>query len=154
MRRVASVGVLALAILAIGGTAYAAIPESNGTIHGCYRSDAPGNGALYVIDSEDECPAGFTGLNWAQTSPSGVQGYEIVEETFTYGFSGGPGTLFRDVDCPAGKVAVGFSFRPDVQSAALKIDGAGYSFTVTKPTIVPPAVFTFTESIICVTGGV
>jgi hypothetical protein len=86
------VGYIAL-FVALGGAAYAAIPDSGGVIHGCYGP--PGSGGvhpLYVIDtsSTPSCPAGstpFTPLNWNATGPPGPQGAQGQQ-----GPAGAPGT--------------------------------------------------------------
>jgi hypothetical protein len=53
-------------------TAYATIPDSNGTIHGCYN---PGSGVLKVVDpSTTNCAAGYNSLSWSQTGVQGPQG--------------------------------------------------------------------------------
>src|SRR5258708_23745370 len=69
---VAAAPLLALAGL---GIAWASIPDSNGVIHGCYKTSSPGQGALVVIDSATQtCPSGTTPLNWNQTGPQGPAG--------------------------------------------------------------------------------
>lgn len=86
-----------LLLVAGAGIAYASIPGPDGTIHGCYKTSDLGAGALYVIDSGDSCPSGFTSLNWSQ-SASPV----IVTKDVTYS---PPGALFTDiqtVDCTSG----------------------------------------------------
>jgi hypothetical protein len=80
MRRQA-VGYVAL-FVALGGVSYAAIPDTGGTVHGCYDTSNPTNGAfpLYVIDKSTtaDCPAGrsqpMTALDWNGTGPPGPQG--------------------------------------------------------------------------------
>jgi hypothetical protein len=64
--------VIALGVLAgIGAVAHAAIPDSNGVIHGCYGKD----GKLIVIDSATEqCKSGETTLDWSATGPQGPEG--------------------------------------------------------------------------------
>jgi hypothetical protein len=69
-----TVFVLAVAGAAVVGGAStvlvnAAIPDTTGVIHGCYRS----TGALRVIDSENSqtCNNNETGLNWNQSGGSG-----------------------------------------------------------------------------------
>jgi hypothetical protein len=68
---------IALAVgvgVAVGGIAYASIPDANGVIHGCYNSD---NGALRVFGkSKDfqQCNAGEKPLDWSQTGPTGLTG--------------------------------------------------------------------------------
>lgn len=58
--------------LALGGAAYAAIPDPAGVIHGC-RSNLLHT--LTVIDSANSsCPIGTTALNWNQSGPEGPQG--------------------------------------------------------------------------------
>ena len=39
------------AALAAASISWAAIPDNNGVIHGCYRTTAPSQGQLRVIDS-------------------------------------------------------------------------------------------------------
>ena len=96
---------MVVAALFGAGIAYAAIPGPDGVIHGCY-STGLGSGALYVIDSEEECPTGYAALNWDQTAPAGVAGYEVV--TFSDSTSQAQAhTVSTQVACPAGKVALG-----------------------------------------------
>jgi len=65
-----------LGLLLLGGIAYASIPDSDGVIHGCYKTSNPGKGAVVVIDTDAgaTCASGFTSLNWNQTGPQGPQG--------------------------------------------------------------------------------
>jgi len=112
--------------VAVGGIAYASIPDSGGVIHGCYQKN---NGNLRVIDSSGKgCttsekprdwsqtgPTGLTGESGATgptgatgaTGPSGVSGYEIVSHTTTDTTSSGGVNGFFSVSCPQGKKAVG-----------------------------------------------
>ena len=58
------------------GIAYAAIPDSNGVIRGCYQASS---GALRVIGSNPtvgggKCSAGEKALNWNQRGPTGAKG--------------------------------------------------------------------------------
>jgi len=58
------------------GIAYAAIPDSNGVIRGCYQASS---GALRVIGSNPtvgggKCSAGEKALNWNQRGPTGTKG--------------------------------------------------------------------------------
>jgi hypothetical protein len=55
------VAIMAAAI----GIAQAAIPDSNGVIHACYKS----NGAIRVVNSAANCKANETALTWNQTGP-------------------------------------------------------------------------------------
>lgn len=62
-------------LLALGGVAFAAIPDSDdGEIHGCYANN---NGALRVIDAQagQTCNTSReTALTWNQRGPQGVPG--------------------------------------------------------------------------------
>jgi hypothetical protein len=78
-----AVGYLAL-FFALGGVSYAAIPDADGTIHGCYDTSQQLNGAspLYVVDKAvtPSCPAGrsapMTGLDWNGKGVPGPPGPE------------------------------------------------------------------------------
>lgn len=63
------------ALLALGGIAYATIPDANGVIHGCYGKSG---GDLRVIDATvTNCAKTETSLNWnvkGATGPVGPQG--------------------------------------------------------------------------------
>ena len=63
--------VLAVVVVAaaIGGVAYASIPDSSGVIHGCYDS----GGNLKVVQALP-CPKGYTPLAWSQAGPTGPPG--------------------------------------------------------------------------------
>lgn len=67
---------LAVALAAVGGTAFGAvsssIPDGSGVIHGCYDS----GGNLKVIDTTvtSTCPKGYSSVNWNQTGPAGAAG--------------------------------------------------------------------------------
>jgi hypothetical protein len=73
-------GFAALAIaasgLAIGGIAYASIPDSNGVIHACYNTGANPSGALRVIDTglNATCSKNEKSLTWNQRGPTGPAG--------------------------------------------------------------------------------
>jgi hypothetical protein len=66
------IGVAFGALLA-GGIAYAAIPDANGVVHGCYANE---NGHLRVIDPStgDACKSNESALDWNQTGPQGPPG--------------------------------------------------------------------------------
>ena len=61
----ATVIALTALVVALGGVAYATIPDSSGTIHGCFSKQ---NGNLRVIESSSECRTNEEALNWSQDS--------------------------------------------------------------------------------------
>lgn len=58
-------------MIALGGVAFAAIPDSSGTIHGCYQKS---NGNLRVVDSASECRNTERAIAWNQEGPPGSGG--------------------------------------------------------------------------------
>ena len=73
-RRLSLIGLVVGIGVAVGGIAYAAIPDSNGVIHACYNSDS---GALRVFGkSKDlqQCNASEKALDWSQTGATGQIG--------------------------------------------------------------------------------
>jgi hypothetical protein len=71
-RRGVAAAVVVVVAIAVGGIAYASIPDSNGVIHGCYVRTT---GKLRVIDSGGKgCEKGERPLNWSQTGPIGTTG--------------------------------------------------------------------------------
>jgi hypothetical protein len=66
---------VAVVAIAAGTTAYAAIPDGAGTIHGCYDKSS---GALRVTDSTTNTPKGCStneiALDWNQQGAKGDQG--------------------------------------------------------------------------------
>jgi hypothetical protein len=66
---------LTVALVAAGGTAFAAVsssPGSSGMIHGCY--DSGGNVKVINTSPTSACPRGYAPLNWSQTGPLGPAG--------------------------------------------------------------------------------
>ena len=107
-RKLISLAALAVAIAAIAGVGYAAIPGSNGVISACKDS----KGALKVIDAEagQTCNANQQPLSWNQEGPAGPQGApglsgrEVVQAES--GFSS-TSTKSQHAFCPAGKMSIG-----------------------------------------------
>ncbi|HXQ58962.1 MAG TPA: phage tail protein [Acidimicrobiales bacterium] len=66
---VAAVAVVFGALVATG-VSWASIPDSGGTIHGCYKTSGTAH-ALKIIDNAKTaaCPKGSTALNWDQSPP-------------------------------------------------------------------------------------
>jgi hypothetical protein len=98
-------GLLALLGVALGGVAWAAIPDTGGVIHGCYRNVG---GDLRVIDdAQGRCRNNETDLNWNAQGPPGPSGSShafeaksavaVVQET---------GTSIVSLDVPAASYVV------------------------------------------------
>jgi hypothetical protein len=103
-------------VLLFGGVAYASIPGPDNVIHGCYKTNNPGQGAVIVVDSAASCPSGFTILNWNQIGPqgpagangtNGVSGYETVLGDVAVVE---PGNWNTTVICSIGKKPLGGGF--------------------------------------------
>jgi hypothetical protein len=116
-RRAWFVGGTVIATMGIMIGALAAIPDSNGIIHGCYN---PTKGyKLRVIDTAktQRCPSGQIALDWNQQGPQGEQGPPatlpagtITGAKMSVG-SLDPNTLWpaaseKTESCPTGLVAV------------------------------------------------
>jgi hypothetical protein len=71
-------GIVALVAAAATTTAFAAIPDGSGVIHGCYKKAAPSQGTLRVVDTSkgDTCGNNETALTWNQQGPQGPQGLQ------------------------------------------------------------------------------
>jgi hypothetical protein len=64
----AMVVAVAALLVAVGGVAFAAIPDSQGVIHACYQKTT---GALRVVDSAGNCRRSETPIEWNQHGPPG-----------------------------------------------------------------------------------
>lgn len=114
------IGIVAASAVA-GGVAYAAIPDANGNIHGCYQKNS---GALRLIAADQRCRRSERGIDWSQAGqpgpsgprgpagpvgppgPQGVPGLvklTTVEATTTID----NGLQAANVACPNGEVATG-----------------------------------------------
>lgn len=76
-----------------GSAAFAAIPDGNGVIHGCYDNQS---GQLRIYDSDTNAPKGCgskeTSLSWNQQGPQGVPGPQGPKgDTGDPGPQGAPG---------------------------------------------------------------
>ena len=74
--------VLNIAGLTVAGIVYAAIPDSNGVIHGCYANNG---GRLRVIDTSvgGSCNASETALHWNQSGQKGPTGPTGPSDAYT-----------------------------------------------------------------------
>lgn len=79
------------ALLVLGGVAYAAIPDAQGVIHGCYKLANPNRGQVLAIDTDagQACPNGYAPLNWHQ-----------VLRTTTVTSTSGSGQVYQPGDGP------------------------------------------------------
>lgn len=154
MKKRALVATLAgAALIPLGagiGIAYASIPATDGTVHGCYQSSGLGNGALYVIDSADSCPTGYTALNWQQTAPVGIAGYQVVSHQFSVPGPSSPGAFDGTVNCPSGKVALGGGAQGAVLSWP-STDGTGWDVEINTPSIAAGSNFVINARVACAT---
>jgi hypothetical protein len=147
--RPGAVTLIALAAVLVGAKiAVATIPATDGTVHGCVKSN---KGQLYVIDpSAGQTCGKDTALDWNKTGSagpkgidgpkgftgnqgtSGISGFEQEHTQFTTDGSGnGTGTT----DCSSGKVALAGGFAVTNSLVPLKSepksDGSGWTVTVT-----------------------
>jgi hypothetical protein len=79
MKRKLAFVIAAAAAALVGGAAYATIPDGQGTIHACYKTE---NGQLRVVDA-DPCHPSETALTWNQTGPQGPPGPPGADSTKT-----------------------------------------------------------------------
>lgn len=64
-----------VAIVVAGGVAYASIPASNGTLHGCYRTAGGDNqGQLRIVENASNCRNNETPLTFNQQGVAGPAG--------------------------------------------------------------------------------
>jgi hypothetical protein len=106
----------ATALVAGGVAAYAAIPDTNGRVSGCYSTS---NGALRVVDnpstySQPTCNTGEAPLTWAQrgqTGPTGMRGPQGPAGPVNQHWAkfSGDGRLLAASEKPAAVYAYGMS---------------------------------------------
>ena len=70
---------LAALVIALGGVAVAAIPDSGGTIHGCYQQTG---GNLRVVESAADCRNSERAISWNQQGPPGPPGSGSIVHAF------------------------------------------------------------------------
>src|SRR3954451_9920514 len=107
---------LAALVLAAGGVAFATIPDSGGTIHGCYQK---GNGNLRVVEAAGDCRGNETAITWNQQGPPGPPGGSSVQKLPTMVLSDGDrtvlftaGPLTFTAHCGVNVVAPGITSSP------------------------------------------
>jgi hypothetical protein len=116
-------GALAVAGLALGGIAYASIPDGSGVIHGCYGNS---NGQLRVIDdAQQTCKNQETPLDWNAQGPPGPSGlshaYQASDPNLIGPLSSTPNQILSLSLPPGNYVVVGktnaFVFQSSVRCA-------------------------------------
>jgi hypothetical protein len=105
------------------GVAWAAIPDSDGVIQGCYNS----GGNIKVV-SELPCPKGYTSLPWNQQGPKGDPGTDGVSPAVTQLSPG-------DANCPDGGAALtdATGSTAYVCNGVAGADGQSFAGTFTSP---------------------
>ena len=126
-------------LLASGGVAYAAIPDSGGLIHGCYSDRT---GTLRVINTEATPPETCnttkeTALFWNQTGQPGVAGADgatnvVVRAGLSIQASNGASAV-ATAECDAGERATGGGARV-FADAALTTETDNGEVTLSHPT--------------------
>ena len=134
-------GIIVIIAIAAATTAFAAIPDGNGVIHGCYNIQS---GALRVINSD---PNGFSlscapkeaGLQWNQQGPQGLQGAK--GDPGPQGLKGNPGPQGLKGDTgaqgpkgdagPAGPSSLPFLYIKRVSEVALPNDTSSWTKVAT-----------------------
>jgi hypothetical protein len=106
-RRVAGVVALGLMLALIGGIAYAAIPDANGVIHGCYHNVS---GNLRVVDPATSCLPSETAITWNQSGQQGPPGLSGYEQKSHQMFLVPNQVAEVTVNCSAGKKVLGGGF--------------------------------------------
>jgi hypothetical protein len=92
-RRSILIAAVTVAVLAIGGVAYATVVDSTGVIHGCVtNAGVNGSHALVVQDTGTSCPKGTSSLNWNQAGPGGGS-VGVATRTFSGTGTGSAGAL-------------------------------------------------------------
>lgn len=100
----------AAVMVAVGaGVAYAAIPGSDGVIHGCVNN---GSGLLRVRDSGQSCPGGESTLDWVQSA-----GFQIYGSNIDISAIGpGPAQQVVSLTLPPGSYQFNASFNAEKPS--------------------------------------
>jgi hypothetical protein len=122
------IGLVALAV-ALGGSAYAAIPARNGTIKACYTTRG---GALRVVDeSTRRCPRGQRLLAWNQRGLRGLRGLQGIQgQQGLQGAQGGQG-----IQGDIGPTGPGAAFATASVADVLTLQGNGDFFISAGPNV-------------------
>jgi hypothetical protein len=169
-RRLVQFGVVlaigSVAVLLGAKLAVATIPDANGMVHGCVKSD----GSVYLIDPSagQKCYWG-TPLDWNETGAIGPQGSDGpkgatglqgttgssgYEKTYDQETTDSNGNGSAEADCPSGKVAIAGGYELSGPKAMVPLhsapasDGSGWVVDVADA----PSQ-TFTAYAICAANG-
>lgn len=98
---------LAALVIALGGAAFAAIPDSSGTVHACYQKS---NGNLRVVESANDCRSTERPITLSEGHPSSL-GTQRALSKLSYGQSArmltvGPFTFQHVCDTVDGSTVV------------------------------------------------
>jgi hypothetical protein len=87
-KRLLAAGGLAVALVALGGTALAATPSpvNGNVITGCYTNAAVnGSHALVLQNAGTSCPSGTSAIMWGVTGPAGANGTSVTSTALAPG---------------------------------------------------------------------
>ena len=141
-----------VAVVALAGIGYAAIPSSSGVFRGCYaKTDGiilgipHSKGDLRLVNEGEACRSYETLVTWNQTGPQGlpgadgtdgtdgVSGYEMVtSRSAMLPLPIGPSIFYAT--CPAGKKALGGGWLVQLYSATGFV-GAGSAALASQPAL-------------------
>ena len=170
-RKLVQLGIAAMvgsvAVLLGARLAVATVPDANGAVHGCLKTN---NGQVYVIDPSTGQTCGKDmALDWNKTGATGPQGVDGskgymgfqgttgssgYEKTSDQETTDSSGNGSAEADCPSGKVAIAGGYELSGPKAMVPLhsaptsDGSGWFVDVTDA----PSQ-TFWTYAICATNG-
>jgi hypothetical protein len=118
-----AVAVSAVALVSIGGAAFAAIPDADGDIYACYAKQT---GIVRVVEKATVCKSSETRTQWSASQPAPPTSYQVVQEE-TVESSGANQVI---AECDQGDTVTGGGFdlvpievRVQTSRAVLGLDG-------------------------------
>lgn len=105
MEAVAAFALAAVALaVALGGVAFAAIPDGGGVFNACYDN---ATGAVRLVDKQPtDCTGGETGASWNQTGLRGPSTGYVARRNGNFGHADGRLRMVRQVVVPAGSYVI------------------------------------------------
>jgi hypothetical protein len=134
--RLTIIGLVIALLFTVTGfeVASASIPDTNGVIHGCYKSK---NHQLSVIDpaTTPACKSGSTPLNWNQSGSSVIEGSKLSAGAQPFVQNGGNGTVVATLSLAPGNYEViaklvVFNNSVSVAFDGCDLNGSGTSFDI------------------------